>query len=81
MAISMFRDNPGMAGIFFAAILSGTLSSVSSGINSLATCFVTDLLIPHQNLIFTHNKGETFYTLATKFVSGPLLKFKYHPYN
>ena len=73
MTLSIFRDDPGVAGIYIAATISGTLSTVSSGINSLATCFVTDLLIPHENRLFGTKKSEKFYTSATKIISGRLL--------
>ena len=74
MTLSIFRDDPGLAGIYIAATLSGTLSTVSSGINSLATCFVTDLLIPNEEKIFGATKKEKFYTRITKIISGQLLQ-------
>ncbi|CAL1538169.1 unnamed protein product [Lymnaea stagnalis] len=44
--MDIFGDLPGMTGLFIACIFSAALSTVSSGINSLATVFVEDFLKP-----------------------------------
>lgn len=46
MVVEIFRDVPGMAGLFVSAAFSGTLSTVSSGINSLAIVVVEDYVKP-----------------------------------
>ena len=37
MTAEIFQSTPGVAGIYVTATLCGTLSTVSSGINSMAT--------------------------------------------
>ncbi|XP_052769940.1 sodium-coupled monocarboxylate transporter 2-like isoform X1 [Mya arenaria] len=41
----VFRNVPGLAGLFIAALFSGALSSLSSGINSMSANTLQDLLI------------------------------------
>ena len=53
-----FRSLPGFAGLYISAILSGALSTLSSGINSLAANTVEDFLSR-----FLHGKSE--YTVTT----------------
>ena len=53
-----FRSLPGFAGLYISAILSGALSTLSSGINSLAANTVEDFLSR-----FLHGKSE--YTITT----------------
>ena len=48
----MFRNNPGVSGIYISAAFAGTLSTVSSGINSMSTCFVTDFLQRNDQKLF-----------------------------
>ena len=48
----MFRNNPGVSGIYISAAFAGTLSTVSSGINSMSTCFVTDFLQRNEEKLF-----------------------------
>ncbi|KAL3876940.1 hypothetical protein ACJMK2_034719 [Sinanodonta woodiana] len=42
--IDIMRDVPGLAGVFIAALFSGALSSLSSGINAMAANTVEDIL-------------------------------------
>ncbi|CAK8694773.1 unnamed protein product [Clavelina lepadiformis] len=46
LVLQVFRDMPGMTGFFVAAIFSGTLSTVSSGINALSSLLLEDFLVP-----------------------------------
>merc|ERR1711974_29053 len=41
LILQLFKDYPGMVGMYIAAIYSGTLSTVSSSINSMSTVVVT----------------------------------------
>ncbi|XP_039249134.2 sodium-coupled monocarboxylate transporter 1-like [Styela clava] len=45
LALELFRDMPGMAGMFVSAAFSGTLSSVSSGVNSLSALALEDFVL------------------------------------
>ncbi|CAK8683331.1 unnamed protein product [Clavelina lepadiformis] len=45
LVVDIFQDVPGMAGLFVSAGFSGTLSTVSSGINSLASLAVEDFIL------------------------------------
>lgn len=67
--MNIFKATPGLAGLYVSGIFSGTLSSVSSGINSMATCFITDLIRPNEETLFKKKKSETFYTWMSKFCS------------
>lgn len=44
---------PGLTGLFIASILSASLSTVSSGVNSIATVFLEDIYkrLTHGNLM------------------------------
>jgi len=46
LTVEIFQDYPGVAGLYVAGAFSGTLSTASSGINSMSTCIVTDFLQP-----------------------------------
>ncbi|TKS75657.1 Sodium-dependent multivitamin transporter [Collichthys lucidus] len=45
--IDVFKDLPGLAGLFVACLFSGALSTISSAFNSLATVTMEDLIKPH----------------------------------
>ena len=49
---------PGVAGLFIAGIFSGSLSTVSSALNSLAAVTMQDFLIVTLFLIFFFYSGE-----------------------
>lgn len=44
MALQVFKDLPGMSGIFIAAVFSGTLSTVSSGLNAYSAVILEDFV-------------------------------------
>ncbi|XP_078098556.1 sodium-coupled monocarboxylate transporter 1-like isoform X2 [Mustelus asterias] len=50
LVMDILRDYPGVPGLFVAAAYSGTLSTVSSGINALAAVTVEDFIKPHFSL-------------------------------
>ncbi|XP_055362289.1 solute carrier family 5 member 6a isoform X2 [Betta splendens] len=45
--MDVFRDLPGLPGLFVACLFSGALSTISSAFNSLATVTIEDLIKPH----------------------------------
>ncbi|MBN3303701.1 SC5A8 protein, partial [Amia calva] len=47
LVLDILRDYPGVPGLFVASAYSGTLSTVSSSINALATVTVEDLVKPY----------------------------------
>ncbi|NWX89585.1 SC5A8 protein, partial [Nothoprocta pentlandii] len=47
LVLDIFRDFPGMPGLFVASAYSGTLSTVSSSINALAAVTVEDFIRPY----------------------------------
>ncbi|KAI5094076.1 sodium-coupled monocarboxylate transporter 1, partial [Silurus meridionalis] len=47
LVMDIFGDYPGIPGLFVAAAYSGTLSTVSSSVNALATVTVADLIGPY----------------------------------
>ena len=62
----IFKKSPGLAGLYVSAVFCGTLSTVSSGINSMSTCLVTDFIKLNENRIFSTVKSEKFYALLGK---------------
>ena len=64
----IFENAPGAAGLYVSAAFSGTLSSVSSGINSMSTCLITDFIRRNEKRIFGKEKSEQFYALMGKVV-------------
>ncbi|XP_078481188.1 sodium-coupled monocarboxylate transporter 2-like [Ciona intestinalis] len=48
LVVDIFQEVPGMAGLFVSAAFSGTLSTVSSGINSLAALLLEDFILPRK---------------------------------
>jgi len=62
----IFENTPGIAGIYVSAAFSGTLSTVSSMINSMSTVFVTDFIRPNEKRIFGNMKTDLFYTSLGK---------------
>ena len=49
LVTEIFEEMPGLAGLYIASIYSGTLSTVSSGINSMATIALLDFVDPVVN--------------------------------
>ncbi|XP_072051245.1 sodium-coupled monocarboxylate transporter 1-like [Amphiura filiformis] len=45
--LDLFRNTPGIPGLFVASVFSATLSTVSSGVNALAAVTVQDIIRPH----------------------------------
>ncbi|XP_034019325.1 sodium-coupled monocarboxylate transporter 1 [Thalassophryne amazonica] len=64
LAMDILRDYPGIPGLFIAAAYSGSLSTVSSSINALATVTVEDMIKPYTSLSEKYlswlSKGLTF---------------------
>ncbi|XP_072049092.1 sodium-coupled monocarboxylate transporter 2-like [Amphiura filiformis] len=58
--MDIFGDYPGLPGLFVAAIFSAALSSVSSGLNSMATTISEDIVKPY------FNPQESTYTWISK---------------
>ncbi|XP_068616101.1 sodium-coupled monocarboxylate transporter 1-like, partial [Brachionichthys hirsutus] len=65
LVMDILTDYPGLPGLFFAAVCSGTLSTVSSSINALAAVTLEDLIKPYTNMsekhLFWMSKGLTFF--------------------
>ena len=72
LAVDIFRNQPGAASLFVIAAYGGTLSTFSSGINSMATVVVTDFIKPNeqklQSLPF-FAPTDKWYTIASKLLS------------
>ncbi|KAM3587426.1 uncharacterized protein V6R79_005233 [Siganus canaliculatus] len=64
LVMDILTDYPGLPGLFFAAVCSGSLSTVSSSINALAAVTLEDLIKPYSNMSEKHlywmSKGLTF---------------------
>ena len=69
LAVNIFKATPGAAGLYISGAFSGTLSTVSSGINSMSTCLITDLIRPNEKRLFGKAKSESFYTWMSKICS------------
>ncbi|CAL1543859.1 unnamed protein product [Lymnaea stagnalis] len=58
-------DYPGLPGLFVAAIFSASISTVSSGVNSLAAVALEDLFKPCYNRVHHRKPDKTATTVAT----------------
>ncbi len=56
----------GLAGLVVAAVIAAAMSSLDSGVNSIATVVVVDLLKPH----LAKNRSDRFYLRAARCVSA-----------
>lgn len=65
LALDLFENLPGLSGLYIAGAYCGALSTVSSGINSMATVIVTDFLRP----VLQETKTERFYLWTAKILS------------
>ena len=63
--MQMVGDVPGVPGLFVAGVFSGALSSVSSGLNSLAAVFLNDFL----NVSSCCQMSERAKTITSKLVT------------
>ncbi|XP_076010514.1 sodium-coupled monocarboxylate transporter 1-like [Genypterus blacodes] len=54
LVMDIFRDYPGLPGLFVAATYSGSLSTVSSSVNALAAVTVEDVIKPHTKMSEKH---------------------------
>uniref|UniRef100_A0A4W6E089 Solute carrier family 5 member 8 n=1 Tax=Lates calcarifer TaxID=8187 RepID=A0A4W6E089_LATCA len=65
LVVDIFTGYPGLKGLFFAAVYSGSLSTVSSSINALAAVTLEDLIKPYTNMSEKHltwvSKGLSFF--------------------
>nr|XP_039271472.1 sodium-coupled monocarboxylate transporter 1-like isoform X2 [Styela clava] len=50
LVLDILHDYPGVPGLFVACVFSGSLSTVSSGINAMATVSIEDFVKPCSNL-------------------------------
>lgn len=64
LVMIILTGTPGLPGLFFAAVCSGCLSTVSSSINAMAAVTVEDMIKPHTNISEKHliwlSKGLSF---------------------
>uniref|UniRef100_H2YU23 Uncharacterized protein n=1 Tax=Ciona savignyi TaxID=51511 RepID=H2YU23_CIOSA len=71
MVLEIFDKVPGVAGLFVAAAYSGTMSSVSSGINSASAMILQDFILPNRPLISA--KWQMFISKITGVAFGVLV--------
>ncbi|KAM7366965.1 hypothetical protein PAMP_014896 [Pampus punctatissimus] len=64
LVMDVLTGYPGLPGLFFAAVYSGSLSTVSSSINAMAAVTLEDLIKPYTNMserqLFRLSKGLSF---------------------
>lgn len=60
LAVNLFQEFPGVAGLYIAGAYSGALSTISSGINSMTTVIITDFIKPYENSIFKNGIFKCF---------------------
>uniref|UniRef100_H2YWR6 Sodium-coupled monocarboxylate transporter 1 n=1 Tax=Ciona savignyi TaxID=51511 RepID=H2YWR6_CIOSA len=70
MVLEIFKDNPGVPGIFLASIYSGSLSTISTAITALSSVTIHDFLKPH---FAWKEKTFTNISIGLIFVYGLLL--------
>ncbi|XP_062300198.1 sodium-coupled monocarboxylate transporter 1-like [Scomber scombrus] len=65
LVMDVLTDCPGLPGLFFAGVYSGSLSTVSSSINAMAAVTLEDLIKPYTNMserqLFRLSKGLSFF--------------------
>ncbi|XP_053170204.1 sodium-coupled monocarboxylate transporter 1-like [Scomber japonicus] len=65
LVMDILTDYPGLPGLFFAGVYSGSLSTVSSSINAMAAVTLEDLIKPYTNMserqLFRLSKGLSFF--------------------
>uniref|UniRef100_A0A671YG72 Solute carrier family 5 member 8 n=2 Tax=Sparus aurata TaxID=8175 RepID=A0A671YG72_SPAAU len=65
LVMDIMTGYPGLPGLFFAAVCSGSLSTVSSSINALAAVTLEDLIKPYTNMsekhLFWMSKGLSIF--------------------
>uniref|UniRef100_A0A673BHN6 Solute carrier family 5 member 8 n=1 Tax=Sphaeramia orbicularis TaxID=375764 RepID=A0A673BHN6_9TELE len=54
LVMDVLMGCPGLPGLFFAAVYSGSLSTVSTGINAMAAVTLEDLIKPYTNMSEKH---------------------------
>ncbi|CAK8694689.1 unnamed protein product [Clavelina lepadiformis] len=60
----VFHSTPGMTGLFVSAAFSGTLSTVSSGINSLGSLILEDFIVPSKRSLSEASRVAISKTIA-----------------
>ncbi|XP_039247974.2 sodium-coupled monocarboxylate transporter 2-like isoform X1 [Styela clava] len=76
LALEIFRDLPGMAGMFASAAFCGTLSTISSGVNSLSALALEDFVIPCFPAMSTTRK-MVFSKVMTVIFGGVVMGIAY----
>ncbi|XP_078483824.1 LOW QUALITY PROTEIN: sodium-coupled monocarboxylate transporter 1-like [Ciona intestinalis] len=71
MAVDIFNSIPGMAGLFVAGVYSGTLSTVSSGINSASAMILEDFILPIKPSL--SEKSQLFLSKITGLILGVMV--------
>ncbi|XP_078385205.1 sodium-coupled monocarboxylate transporter 1-like [Cetorhinus maximus] len=67
LVLEILAHIPGVPGLFIASAFSGTLSTISSGINAIAAVFVEDIIKPNWKSWGHFSDGKK--TLITKFLA------------
>ncbi|XP_028274985.1 sodium-coupled monocarboxylate transporter 1-like [Parambassis ranga] len=79
LVMDILTDHPGLPGLFFAALYSGSLSTVSSCINGLAAVTLEDLIKPYTNMSEAHlsftAKGLSFFYGVVSIAMAGLASF------
>ena len=79
LALDRFRNRPGATALFVIGAYGGTLSTVSSGVNSMATVLIEDFIKPFEHKIKFFNPSERNYTILAKlgdFIQGKVQKYR-----
>ncbi|MBL9212579.1 MAG: sodium:solute symporter [Opitutaceae bacterium] len=61
----------GLAGVVIAAVIAAAMSSLDSGVNSIATVLVVDVLKPHV----ARGRSDAFYLGAARLITGGAILF------
>ncbi|XP_078279690.1 sodium/iodide cotransporter-like [Rhinoraja longicauda] len=77
MVLDIFRDYPGVPGLFLAAAFSGTLSTVSTSINAMAAVTLEDIIKPRvkawsEKRLILVSKGLSLFYGLTCIISAAL---------
>ncbi|KAG8122932.1 putative Sodium-dependent multivitamin transporter-like protein [Naja naja] len=78
--MDVLQEMPGLPGLFVACLFSGSLSTISSAFNSLATVTMEDLILPYVKNIPERPLGYGVLCLGMAYISsmmGPVLQVIY----
>jgi Na+/proline symporter len=80
LVLNLFKDLPGLSGLFIACVYSAALSTISAGLNSLSAVCIKDFIQPYSHKVRNDDRLSMILTKSICnnliFVNFSTLKFK-----